>query len=203
VFEPPAGLELVSSGNRLVLRRPTQPKPRPRPIPVRPSTPPGPDARARRDSQGPAPETRDDDLVAALARGHALFERGELGAAVPIYADLARRHASIAEPWLFLGIAQYAHGDVDAAADALRAALCLDPSLWPAGFYLARAYERLGRRADALQQYDRIAVDDLQPLALQSVSAVINELRAFQHDFRTAARRVAADRLVWPRRLLK
>jgi chemotaxis protein methyltransferase CheR len=197
VFEPPPGLELVSSGNRLVLRRPMRAKPGPRPLPVRPSAAPPSDTRE------PLREGRDDDLVAALARGHALFERGEIGAAVPIYADLARRHASVAEPWLFLGIAQYAHGDVDAAADALRAALCLDPSLWPAGFYLARAYERLGRRADALQQYDRIAVDDLQPLALQSVSAVINELRAFQHDFRTAARRVAADRIVWPRRLLK
>jgi chemotaxis protein methyltransferase CheR len=205
VFEPPAGLELVSSGNRLVLRRPMRPRPGPRPLPARPSAPRPAEPRE------PAPElrdavrdpVRDDNLVAALARGHALFERGEIGAAVPIYADLARRHASVAEPWLFLGIAQYAHGDVEAAADALRAALCLDPALWPAGFYLARAYERLGRRADALQQYDRIAVDDLQPLALQSVSAVINELRAFQHDFRTAARRVAADRIVWPRRLLK
>jgi chemotaxis methyl-accepting protein methylase/Flp pilus assembly protein TadD len=204
VFEPPAGLELVSSGNRLVLRRPLRGKPTVRSIPVRTSTqmiaaqPP-----PRELADPPVRETRDEDLVAALARGHALFERGEIGAAVPIYADLARRYAQNAEPWLFLGIAQYAHGDVDAAADALRAALCLNPALWPAGFYLARAYERLGRRADALQQYDRIAVDDLQPLALQSVSAVINELRAFQHDFRTAARRVAADRIVWPRGLLK
>jgi tetratricopeptide (TPR) repeat protein len=145
----------------------------------------------------------DDDLVATLARGHALFERGEIAAAIPIYADLAGRHPSVAEPWLFLGIAHYAHGDVDSSADALRAALCLDPTLWPAGFYLARAYERQGRRADALHQYDRVAVDDLQPLALQSTSAVINELRAFQHDFRTAARRVAAERASRPRRLLK
>jgi tetratricopeptide (TPR) repeat protein len=136
-------------------------------------------------------------------RGHALFERGEIGGAIPIYAELTRRHPSIAEPWLFLGIAHYAHGNVDAAAEALRAALCLDSSLWPAGFYLARAYERLGRRADALQQFERIADDDLQPLALLSESAVINELRALQHDFRTAARRVAAERTTWPRRLLK
>ena len=92
---------------------------------------------------------------------------------------------------------------MDAAANALRASLCLDPALWPAGFYLARAYERLGRRADALQQYDLVAVDELQPLALQSTSAVINELRAFRHDFRTAARRVAAERATSSRRLLK
>lgn len=199
VFEPPAGLELVSSGNRLVLRRPTRAKPGPRSVAI---PPPAREPAAPR-PEAPARDTRDEDLVAALARGHTLFERGEIGAAIPIYAELSNRYSSIAEPWLFLGIAQYAHGDVDAAADALRAALCLDPSLWPAGFYLARAYERQGRRADALQQYNRIADDDLQPLALQSVSAVINELRAFRHDFRSAARRVTAERTAWPRRLLK
>jgi hypothetical protein len=92
---------------------------------------------------------------------------------------------------------------MDAAAAALRASLCLDPALWPAGFYLARAYERLGRRAEALQQYDLVAVDDLAPLVLKSASAVINELRAFRHDFRNAARRVATDRTMLPRRLFK
>jgi chemotaxis protein methyltransferase CheR len=208
VFEPPAGLELVSSGNRLVLRRPPRAQPanqRALPIRLRPA-PPAPavtTTAAPRGPAPPAPAVSDDDLVATLARGHALFERGEIAAAIPIYADLAGRHPSVAEPWLFLGIAHYAHGDVDSSADALRAALCLDPTLWPAGFYLARAYERQGRRADALHQYDRVAVDDLQPLALQSTSAVINELRAFQHDFRTAARRVAAERASRPRRLLK
>jgi tetratricopeptide (TPR) repeat protein len=164
---------------------------------VRPPPAPAPAAAE------PLRDLRTDDLVASLSRAHAQFERGEIGAAIPIYADLAVRHPSIAEPWLFLGIAHYAHGDVETAVHALRAALCLDPSLWPAQFYLARAFERLGRRAEALQQYDRIAVDDLQPLALQSTSAVINELRAFQHDFRTAARRVAAERVAWSRRLLK
>ena len=146
---------------------------------------------------------RDDDLVAALHRGHALFERGEVASAIQVYAELARSFPSVAEVWLFLGIARYASGDVDAAANALRASLCLDPALWPAGFYLARAYERLGRRADALQQYDLVAEDELQPLALRSKSAVINELRAFRHDFRTAARRVAPERATTARRLIK
>lgn len=141
--------------------------------------------------------------MVALTRGHALFERGEVASAIQIYAELVRNYPSVAEVWLFLGIARYASGEVDAAANALRASLCLDPALWPAGFYLARAYERLGRRADALQQYDLVAVDELQPLALQSTSAVINELRAFRHDFRTAARRVAAERATSSRRLLK
>ena len=106
----------------------------------------------------------------------------------------------MAEVWLFLGIARYAHGEVEEAAEALRASLCLDPALWPAGFYLARAYERLGRRGDALQQYDLVAVDDPKPLALRSSSVVINELRAFQHDFRAAARRVASERAASTRR---
>jgi tetratricopeptide (TPR) repeat protein len=195
VFQPPAGLELVSSENRLVLRRPTRmlatgtatrpPLARPRPF-VAPPAAPAPEVKSS--------PSREDDLLAALARGHALFERGEIGAAVPVYDELSRSHPSVAEVWLFLGIARYAHGEVQEAAEALRASLCLDPALWPAGFYLARAYERLGRRADALQQYDAVAVDDLQPLSLRSSSAVINELRAFQHDFRAAAKRLSSDR---------
>ncbi len=207
VFEPPPGLELVSSGHRLVLRRPVR---IPLPAAPRPFAPFAPVPRAATNpgiapspvvAHEPAQIVRDDDLVATLSRGHALFERGEIGAAIPVYAELSRKHPAVAEVWLFLGIARYAHGDTDAAAVALRASLCLDPALWPASFYLARAYERLGRRADALQQYDLVAVDDLQPLALRSSSAVINELRAFGHDFRNAARRVAADRSMSPRRV--
>lgn len=198
VLQPPAGLELVSSGNRLVLRRPSRPtgtsalRPVARPAPP-PPPPPDPAPTAAR-------AAHESDLAAALARGHALFERGDIGAAVPVYDELARNHPSVAEVWLFLGIARYAHGEAKEAAEALRASLCLDPTLWPAGFYLARAYERLGRRADALQQYDRVAVDGPQPLALRSSSAIINELRAFQHDFRAAARRLASERAASSRR---
>jgi len=219
VFEPPPGLELVSSENRLVLRRPvrekkpTEPPPTPhrataappaerRPPTMPPPTPPMADlARpaAPLSGQGSTPAPGE-DMVSALGRAHALFERGELTAATEIYELLARDHPSIAEVWMFLGIARYAAGKVDDAAAALRASLCLDAALWPAGFYLARAYERLGRSADALQQYDLIAVDNLAPLALQSTSAVINELHAFRHDFRSAARRLTADRNSPPRR---
>lgn len=208
VFQPPAGLELVSSENRLVLRRPTRmlatgtatrPLERPRPSPPPPRAP-APAAAPAAEVKSVPPPSREDDLLTELARGHALFERGEIGAAVPIYDELSRSYPSVAEVWLFLGIARYAHGEVREAAEALRASLCLDPALWPAGFYLARAYERLGRRADALQQYDSIAVDDLQPLSLRSSSAVINELRAFQHDFRAAAKRLSSDRSASSRR---
>jgi chemotaxis protein methyltransferase CheR len=197
VFEPPHGLELVSSGTRLVLRRPARP----------PMAPPPPAASASRRTQPqpiaipeliakaepPPPARSDDDLVAALTRGHGQFERGEITAAIEIYDQLSRVHPDIAEVWLFLGIAHYHHGAIEDAARALRASLCLDPTLWPAGFFLARAYERLGRRADASQQYDLLADDELQPLALRSTSAVINELRALRHDFRNAARRLASD----------
>ena len=203
VFEPPHGLELVSSGNRLVLRR------RARPLPAAPptrGTSPhpilAPEAVAR-PAPPPPPPVRDDDLVSTLTRGHALFERGEIAAAIESYEQLSRSHPSVAEVWLFLGIAYYHRGAVDDAARALRASLCLDAALWPAGFFLARAYDRLGRRDDALQQYDLIADDDLQPPSLQSTSAVINELQALRHDFRNAARRLAAERAPPPRRPFK
>ena len=193
VFEPPPGLELMSSDSRLVLRRPVRPSapkiaargtpPTPLPAPVEAPAP-----------SKPAPTGPDHDLVAGLSRGHALFERGEIGPAIEVYEALSRAHPSVAEVWLFLGIARYGHGEVEGAAAALRASLCLDSALWPAGFYLGRAYERLGRRADALQQYDLISVDDLPELTLKSTSAVINELRAFRNDFRNAARRLRARR---------
>src|SRR6185436_17516048 len=89
VLQPPAGLELVSSGNRLVLRRPTRPagtslpQPAPRPAPP-PPPPPDPEPVAERAA------ARESDLVAALDRGHALFERGEIGAAIPVYEELSR-----------------------------------------------------------------------------------------------------------------
>lgn len=142
----------------------------------------------------------DNDLVLALTRGHALFERGEVAAAIPVYEELTRSRADVAEPWLFLGIARYIQGDIDEAAKALRSSLCLAPTLWPADFYLARAYERLGRGAEALHHYDLVAANEQKPLELRSVSAVINELRALRHDFRTAARRVATERTAPSRR---
>jgi chemotaxis methyl-accepting protein methylase len=166
--------------------------------PVPPSVPSNP--RIAPQDIPPAPEPAElspaatRELVDALHRGHALFEHGDIAAAIAIYDAIVRAHPSVAEPWLFLGIARYAHGDVEEAASALRASLCLDTTLWPAGFYLARAYERLGRRAEARQQYDLIAVDELQSFSLVSTSAVINELRAFSHDFRNAARRLSAER---------
>ena len=152
----------------------------------------------------PSPVPPPDELAAALGRGHALFERGEIAAAIAVY-DAAGQRATRRSPRSGCSWASRATPMATSRTrpTALRASLCLDTALWPAGFYLARAYERLGRRAEALQQYDLIAVDDLQPLALRSTSAVINELRAFRHDFRNAARRLTAERTVPARRPLR
>jgi chemotaxis protein methyltransferase CheR len=150
-----------------------------------------------------AASVRDDELIATLNRGHALFEHGDIVAAIRVYSDLANRAQDIPEPWLFLGIAHYSHGEMELAAKELRAALCLNTKLWPAIFYLARCYESLGRRSEALQQYDLAALDDLQPVALRSESAMINELRALRSDFRNAARRVSSDRGISLRRLIR
>ncbi len=251
VFEPPPGLELISSDRRLVLRRPARgmapvaPPPANHVSPLRPfgraitesrpitenklagtiaaprtitehrAPPPPPPADPQR-----LPETRtitervpivlpdaskplpgEAELVSGLNRGHAAFARGDVVGSIRMYEDLSDKFTDVAEPHLFLGIARYTHGETVGAAKALRAALCLDTKLWPAIFYLARCYERLGQRLEALQQYDLIAVDDLQPLALRSESPVINELRALSHDVRSAARRVSADRGVSLRRL--
>lgn len=197
VFEPPAGLELVSAEKRLILRRTPRPAvapPRlaPRPVAIRaPTAPPSaPSVTPDATPTSFAPVARPaNDLVAALMRGHALFERGDNAAAIAIYHELAKAHPSVAEVWLFLGIARFVHHEVEAAGEALRSSLCLDPKLWPASIYLARACERLGLRAEADQQNAVIASGELQPLALLSECALINEMRALRHDFRDAARR--------------
>lgn len=195
VFEPPAGLELVSVGNRLVLRRTSGPAVTPfrkaAALPMRPGAPPAASPLPAQPVRAiTEPPVLANDLVSTLSRGHALLDRSELAAAISVYAELSRSHPSVAEVWLFLGIARYRNDELEAATHDLRASLCLDPALWPAGYYLARAFERLGRHAEAIQQYDLIAVDELQPLVLQSDSALIHELRAFRHDFRSAARRL-------------
>ena len=73
---------------------------------------------------GRLPVDATSDLVAELHRGHALFEHGDIAADD---RDLRRdlpRPPSIAEPWLYLGIARYTHSDVEEEASALRASLC-------------------------------------------------------------------------------
>ena len=163
--------------------------------PPPPSTPPPPPP--------PPPTTSTDELLAQLLRGHQLFERHDIAGAIQAYQDLTVRYPVGAEAWLFLGIAHYSHSELTAAAVALRATLCLDPGLWAANFYLARACERLGLRAEALQQYDLIAnTDDLKPLPLRSGhnSVVVAELLAYRHDLKNVARRVTSDRGVTLRR---
>jgi chemotaxis protein methyltransferase CheR len=195
----PAASPIIPPNPRLAPQDiPPNPRLAPQDIPPNPRLAPQDIPPVPEPADRPADATR--ELIDTLHRGHALFEHGDIAAAIETYDAIVRVHPSVAEPWLFLGIARYAHGDVEQAASALRASLCLDTTLWPAGFYLARAYERLGRRADARQQYDLIAVDELQSFSLLSTSAVINELRAFSHDFRSAARRLSVERTLPPRR---
>ena len=90
----------------------------------------------------PAPDASS-DLVSVLHRGpgatHEYFEalKNDIAAAIEVYDAIVRVHPSVAERWLFLGIARYAHGGFEEAASALRASLCLDTTQWLAGFYLA------------------------------------------------------------------
>jgi chemotaxis protein methyltransferase CheR len=174
------------------------PKPlQPDPARTPPPPPPSPPTAAPSVTRGPPPAA--DDLVARLNSGHALFERGETGAAIQVYADVAARYTDVGEVRLFLGIARFTIGDIEGAAEALRASNCLAPALWPAAFYLARVYERLGRHAEARQQWDHVAVDSAHPISLLSTSAIANELRALQHDFQAVAR-LATERAASLRR---
>jgi chemotaxis protein methyltransferase CheR len=214
VLEQRVATSSPSGGLPVVARPPaTASDARPEPVPTERSQrferartePPARDARpepipTERSQRFEQPRTErpayDEELAAALRRGHERFEQGQYDASIAVYKELLaqERYSDVAEVWLFLGIARFLAGDFEGSASAMRSTLCLDRWLWPAMLYLARYYDRLGRRDDARQQWDQLAVAAERPLALQSVSAVINELRAYQRDIQALARRLASER---------
>jgi chemotaxis protein methyltransferase CheR len=145
----PAGFELVATGSRVALRRTMD-----RAGPVPPSRgAPWPDAGARvelLERAAPAPPSCVDALLEqAVAKVHG----GEHAQAIALCARALESNILLAEAHLIGGIALYMSDDPASAARALRSALLLDADEWVASFYLALAYEQLGRKEDALREY--------------------------------------------------
>jgi chemotaxis protein methyltransferase CheR len=169
VFEAPPQLDATYIAGRLALRRTAaNGSNRKRPPSLVPHAP-------RRHWQAPLPaiprsaanvtDTERPDAVSAynqlgaaalLTRGHDLLDRSDLSAAITEYQLAVDSDGTLAEPHLYLGIALYLDGNLDAAAHELRAAAFLDSALWPAMFYLAVCYEALGQLDDARREYRHV-----------------------------------------------
>ena len=91
-----------------------------------------------------------------MARGHDLLDRSELSCAITEYELAVDLDATQAEPHMYLGIALYLNGSIDAALHELRAAAFLDAELWPAAFYLAVCHEALGQLTEATREYRHV-----------------------------------------------
>jgi chemotaxis protein methyltransferase CheR len=168
VFEVPPQLDATYIAGRLALRRTgslaEQRRSRP-PAPPRPTLVPH---APRQAWQAPLPavpspvasitEPRQAPLnaEALMARGHELLDRSELTAAVTEYELAVDVDSTAAEPHMYLGIALYLQGSIEAALHELRAAAFLDPELWPAAFYLAVCHEALGQLDEAAREYRHV-----------------------------------------------
>lgn len=93
------------------------------------------------------------DLVQkALAR----VEAGEPAEALALCGRALEADSLSAYAHLVSGMALHLTGDWLAAARSLRSALLLEPDEWLASFYLALAYDRIGREADAEREYESV-----------------------------------------------
>jgi chemotaxis protein methyltransferase CheR len=169
VFEVPPQLDATYIAERLALRRVVGAAEKPSQPPVRstlvphapralwqaplPALPLAAATIAERPQRVPATPLSADAL---LLRGHELLDRSDLSAAITEYQLAVDVDTTCAEPHLYLGIALYLDGNIEAALHELRAAALLDPQLWPAAFYLAVCHEALGQLAEAAREYRHV-----------------------------------------------
>src|SRR5690606_21986155 len=99
--------------------------------------------------EGPA------NLSLLLTVGHLHLRLHEIGEAVAAYRAAAEGDPLSCEVHFFEGIAHRKAGDWAAAAEALRRALFLAPTMWQAAYALAGAYERLDRPREASRERAR------------------------------------------------
>jgi chemotaxis protein methyltransferase CheR len=169
VFEVPPQLDATYIAGRLALRRvrtgsgsrDVEP-PRPTLVPHAPRQewqaplPALPRAAASIAERPPAPVGGPLRAEALLARGHELLDNSDLSAAIIEYELAVEQDATRAEPHMYLGIALYLNGAIEVALHELRAAVFLDPELWPAAFYLAVCHEALGQLDEAAREYRHV-----------------------------------------------
>jgi chemotaxis methyl-accepting protein methylase len=202
VFEAPPQLDATYIAGRLALRRtPAHGSKRERPPTLVPHAPrqrwqaPLPalprSAANVTDSEHPSAASTSSQLGAAalLTRGHGLLDRSDLNAAITEYQLAVDGDGTLAEPHLYLGIALYLDGNLDAALHELRAAAFLDSALWPAMFYSAVCYEALGQLDDARREYRHV----VRTAARAPGSALPRRHSAWHQDLLQLARKRAGS----------
>jgi chemotaxis protein methyltransferase CheR len=111
---------------------------------------------------------------------------GRLAEALTLYSQTLAIAPLLNEAHVLLGVTHYMMGDYASAAQALRAALFLDPDLWPAAFYLALSHDKLGNRVEAARAYRQaVAVAD-KPQNFASI--VLEQLGVWKADIVHLAR---------------
>ena len=162
----PPGFVVGRVGGRFGIRRAARGE---APAPARES-PPAP-------SVPPLPlESVADVLESALGA----VERGDVAASLAAGQRALAIDPLAADAHLVLGIALYTSGEPARALEQLRAALFLEPDAWVASFYLARAYEKLGRFAEARALFEDVTRLGATPPRLRT-------LRAWQSEMLTLA----------------
>lgn len=219
IYGAPENLEIVQHGTRVGLRRtaggapgtpraatPARPAPPAASSTVLPApsrsapclspSPTPPPAQAISRAPAPAPTLEpaagspgEPDAVHLVSEGNALLDAGKAEEALERYALAQGADPLFAEAHLCSGIALHLLDDPARAADALRSALFLCPSLWPASFYLALCYQSLGLERDARLEYERLLATVEQPVELQSRGRLVSDLHAWKQEVRLLARK--------------
>jgi chemotaxis methyl-accepting protein methylase len=184
VSEAPAGLELVDLGGGTALKRGARPQPprpaAPAPAPrAAPKPPPAPIAPPR-----PVPAlARPAPLEGAARReGAAHLKAGRLAEAIGALEKALEADPLDARAQMVLGVALHRLGDPQAALQALRGALVLEPSLWPAAFYLALSYADLGWTEEARKTYLWVQALLQASPASSADDEVLQDFEPWRHD---------------------
>jgi chemotaxis protein methyltransferase CheR len=117
---------------------------------------------------------------------------GRFAEALTLYSQLLAVAPLYNEAHLLLGVTHYMMGDHAAAVQALRAALFLDPDLWPAAFYLALSHDKLGNRGEAARAYRHVVAAARRPERFSTV--VLDQLGVWKADILELARARAEQR---------
>jgi chemotaxis protein methyltransferase CheR len=187
IHEVPLDLEPRHVDERLLLVRTPRGRRTKSPAPATRSTP-----KAR---QAPVRPPQIDSIVdrdaERLKAGLSEMKIGHLPRSLELFQSVCESDPLRSEAHLCLGIAHHLAGNSEQALPALRAALLLDPGLWPASYYLALCFENLGHWREAQREFERV----LQAEGREVRALGMPELDEWRGDLVTLARRrLALDR---------
>ncbi|MCU1282097.1 MAG: methyltransferase, CheR-type [bacterium] len=200
----PARLQPVAVAGRIAFRRgngaaeplpPADPPASLRPLALPAASFWSADDEAQRDAvdahaETPAMLPEVSELMRAAADRHV---EGRFAEALALYSQVLAIAPLLNEAHLLLGVTHYMVSDHGAAVQALRAALFLDPDLWPAAFYLALSHDKLGNRSEAARAYRDVLAAADKPQRFSTI--VLEQLGVWKADIVQLARaRAARDR---------